>query len=173
MSADCRTRRRTEEKTWHAVIKGDADTGANDVRISYSDPDVMFASMYQRRRTACCVNGGGPGSAIYKSVDGGEHWTRVSPVFGIPASPLGRISLDIFRGSSNIVYAEIEDGAAAAGGGGGRGGAGADAGTTGLYRTDDGGTSWRKVSSVNPRPLYFSQVRIDPRTPDRVYVREA
>ena len=49
------------------------DTGANDVRISYSDPDVMYASMYQRRRTACCMNGGGPGSAIYKSTDGGEH----------------------------------------------------------------------------------------------------
>ncbi len=138
-------------KTWKAVIKGDADTGANDVRISYTDPDVMYASMYQRRRTACCVNGGGPGSAIFKSTDAGETWTKLAG--GLPPSPLGRISLDIYRGSSNIVYAEIEGAAAA----------------TGLYRTDDGGTSWRKVSSVNPRPLYFSQVRIDPKTPDRVY----
>ncbi len=152
-------------KTWRAVIKGDADTGANDVRISYSDPDVMFASMYQRRRTACCVNGGGPGSAIYKSTDAGEHWTKLTG--GIPASPLGRISLDIYRGSSNIVYAEIEGGTAA--GAGGRGAAAADAGSTGTYRTDDGGASWRKVSSTDVRPLYFSQVRIDPRTPDRIY----
>jgi Sortilin, neurotensin receptor 3, len=152
-------------KTWRAVIKGDADTGANDVRISYSDPDIMYASMYQRRRTACCVNGGGPGSAIFKSTDGGETWTKLTG--GIPASPLGRISLDVYRGSANIVYAEIEGAGGGGGGGGGRGGA--DAGTSGLYRTDDGGAHWRKVSSVNPRPLYFSQVRIDPSTPDRVY----
>jgi photosystem II stability/assembly factor-like uncharacterized protein len=156
-------------KTWKAVIKGDADTGANDVRISYTDPDVMYASMYQRRRTACCVNGGGPGSAIFKSTDAGETWTKLSG--GLPASPLGRISLDVYRGSSNIVYAEIEGagGGGGGGGGGGRGGAAADLGTTGLYRTDDGGATWRKVSSANPRPLYFSQVRIDPSTPDRVY----
>jgi photosystem II stability/assembly factor-like uncharacterized protein len=153
-------------KTWKAVIKGDADTGANDVRISYSDPDIMYASMYQRRRTACCVNGGGPGSAIFKSTDGGETWTKLTG--GLPGSPLGRISLDVFRGSSNIVYAEIE-GAGGGGGGAGGGRGGADAGVSGLYRTDDGGASWRKVSSVNPRPLYFSQVRIDPTTPDRVY----
>ncbi|MGH7656022.1 MAG: WD40/YVTN/BNR-like repeat-containing protein, partial [Gemmatimonadaceae bacterium] len=152
-------------KTWRAVIKGDEDTGANDVRISYSDPDIMFASMYQRRRTACCVNGGGPGSAIFKSTDGGEHWTKLTN--GIPASPLGRIALDIYRGSSNIVYAEIEGATPA--GAGGRGAAAAAAGPTGTYRSDDGGVSWRKVSATDVRPLYFSQVRIDPRTPDRIY----
>ncbi len=159
-------------KSWRAVIKGDADTGANDVRMSFTDPDVMYASMYQRRRTACCMNGGGPGSAIYKSTDGGENWTKLAG--GLPPSPLGRISLDVYRGSSNIVYAGIE-GPGGGGGGGGAGGGGAgrggaDAGISGLYRTDDGGASWRKVSSVNPRPMYFSQVRIDPRTPDRVYM---
>src|SRR6185312_9128320 len=82
-------------KTWRAVLKGDADTGANDVRMSYSDPDIMFASLYQRRRTACCVNGGGPGSAIYKSTDAGEHWTKLSGN-GLPSGSLGRISLDIY-----------------------------------------------------------------------------
>ena len=155
-------------KTWRAVLKGDADTGANDIRISYSDPNIMFASLYQRRRTACCVNGGGPGSAIYKSTDGGEHWTKLSGN-GLPSGSLGRISLDIYRGSSNIVYSEIEGPGGGGGGGGGGRGAAADAGVTGLYRTDDGGGSWRKVSSVDPRPLYFSQVRIDPSTPDVVY----
>ena len=152
-------------KTWRNVLKGDQDTGANDLRMSYTEPEVMFASMYQRRRTACCMNGGGPGSAIYKSTDAGETWTKLAG--GLPPSPLGRISLDIYRGSPNIVYAGIE-GPVVGGGGGGRGGA--DTGPTGLYRTDDGGASWRKVSGVNPRPMYFSQVRIDPSTPDRVYM---
>ena len=160
--------------TWKQVLKGDDDTGANDLMMSYSDPKILFASMYQRRRTACCMNGGGPGSGIWKSTDGGDTWTRLTGN-GLPAGPLGRIALGIYRGSSNIVYASIEGpggggfGGGGGGGGGGRGGA-ADAGVSGLYRSDDGGASWRKVSSVNPRPMYFSQVRIDPRTPDRVYL---
>jgi photosystem II stability/assembly factor-like uncharacterized protein len=141
-------------KSWKLVLKGDENTGANDLVQSFTDPKVMFASLYQRRRTACCMNGGGAGSALYKSVDGGDTWTKVTGT-GFPTGPLGRIAVDIYRGSANIVYAEVEGPLANA--------------STGLYRSDDGGGSWRKVSSNNPRPMYFSQVRIDPRTPDRVY----
>jgi photosystem II stability/assembly factor-like uncharacterized protein len=102
-------------RTWRNVLKGDEDTGANDVVISHTDPHILYASLYQRRRSTCCMNGGGLGSAIYKSTDGGESWTRLAGA-GLPAGQLGRIGLDAYRRSSNIVYASIE------GPGGGRGG---------------------------------------------------
>ncbi len=172
-------------KTWKRVLFVDDETGANDLAMSYTDPKTIYASTYQRRRTACCVNGGGPGSGVWKSIDGGDTWTRLAN--GLPAGPLGRVGLDMYRKNGNVVYASIEapapaagrggrggvnpetgDTTAAAGGRGGRGGA-AEAGESGLYRSDDGGATWHKVSSTNPRPLYFSQVRVDPSNPDRVF----
>lgn len=170
-------------RTWKRVLFVDDETGANDLVISDTDPRTLYASMYQRRRTSCCVNGGGPGSGIWKSVDAGETWTRLTN--GIPAGPLGRIGLSAYRKNGNIVYASIEAPSAGRGGvaavaegeetptaaaGGGRGGQGAAAGESGLYRSDDGGQTWRRASSVNPRPLYFSQVRVDPNNADHVYM---
>lgn len=160
-------------KTWKQVLKGDADTGANDLVMSAVNPNIMWTSLYQRRRLQCCMNGGGPGSAVYKSTDGGENWTKVAN--GLPTEDLGRIAIDMFRRSSNILYVLVEGPAA----GGGRGGAGGGGGQAppappstamGLYRSDDGGESFRKVSSVNPRPMYFSQVRVDHNNPDIVYM---
>jgi photosystem II stability/assembly factor-like uncharacterized protein len=152
-------------KTWKQVLKGDEDTGANELVMSHANPKILFASTYQRRRTACCMNGGGPGSAVWKSTDGGDTWTKVGG--GLPSGSLGRIALDVYRDNPNIVYALIEGP-----GGGGRGGRGnaAEATSTGVYRSDDGGTSWRKMSSVNPRPMYFSQLRIDPKNSARLLV---
>ena len=180
-------------KTWKQVLKVDDDTGANDVVIDPNNDLVLYASTYQRRRTACCMNGGGPGSAIWKSTDGGENWTRLKS--GIPDGSLGRIGLDVSRKRSNILYASIEGpvqqgrggrgaaaggeeapgGAAPAGGGGpggGRGGGGPlnPNDPTGLYRSDDGGGTWKKVNNANPRPMYFSQVRVDPNDSDIVYL---
>lgn len=158
-------------KTWRNVLKGDEDTGANDIAMSRTDPRILYASLYQRRRSTCCMNGGGPGSALYKSTDGGETWTRLAGP-GLPTGPLGRIGLDVYRRSSNIVYASIEGPVAPGGRGGGGGGGGqqAAAGATGIYRSDDGGATWQKMNANNPRPMYFSQVRIDPNNPDVVYM---
>jgi photosystem II stability/assembly factor-like uncharacterized protein len=180
-------------RTWKQVLKVDDETGANDLAMSATDPRVLFASTYQRRRTSCCMNGGGLGSGIWKSTDGGETWTRLI-ANGFPIGPLGRIALDIYRKNGNILYASVEGpggggrggneeagpGAAAdtTGGRGGRGGAGGGpggggaggTGTTGLYRSDDGGATWKRVAGVNPRPMYFSQVRIDPNNADHVYM---
>jgi len=136
---------------WTRVLFVDEDTGASDLAMDPSNSRVLYAAMYQRRRTPWGFNGGGPGSGLYKSGDGGGSWIRLTE--GLPESPLGRIAVDIHRADPRIVYALVE---AAAG--------------TGLYRSDDGGDHWEKVSDTNPRPSYFSQVRVDPEDADRVYV---
>ena len=102
-------------RTWKQVLKVDDDTGANDLVMDPTDSKILYASMYQRRRTACCINGGGPGSGICKSTDGGETWTKLKG--GVLDGPLGRIALDVYRKRPNILYALIEGPRA----GGGRG----------------------------------------------------
>ncbi len=154
-------------KSWKRVLFVDDDTGANDIARSYTDPKVIYASMYQRRRTSCCVNGGGPGSGIWKSTDNGDTWTRIT---SIPSGPLGRIALDTYRKNGNIVYAAIEgptlggrgggganqappaagaDSAAAGAGaaGGGRGGRGGRGGGRG-GRGGGGGAARRPVAAL-------------------------
>ena len=179
-------------RTWKQVLVVDDNTGANDLVMDPSNSQIVYASTYQRRRTACCMNGGGPGSGIWKSTDAGDTWTRIKG--GVLDQPLGRIALDVYRKRSNILYATIEGqvtpgrggrgntgtpdegpGAQAEGAAGGRqGGRGGPAPLnnepTGLYRSDDSGATWRKVNNANPRPMYFSQVRIDPNDPEVVYL---
>ena len=169
-------------KTWKRVLFVDEDTGANDLVMDATNNQVLYASTYQRRRSACCMNGGGPGSGIWKSTDGGETWTRLKGN-GLPDGPLGRIGLDVYRRRSNILYAIIEgpDPAALRGRGAastpdetpqGRGATTATKVTPdlamGLYRSDDAGAHWHKVNDENPRPMYFSQIRIDPNDPDTI-----
>ncbi len=184
-------------KTWKQTLKIDDDTGANEVAIDPTNSQILYATMYQRRRTQCCFNGGGAGSGIFKSTDGGENWTKLKG--GVLDGPLGRIAIDVYRKRPEILYALIEGPAPAAGGRGGRGGgaAAAEEGPgaaaaaaaaqaagfgrgggggalnnqpTGMYRSDDAGGTWRKVNNANPRPMYFSQIDIDPTDPEVVYL---
>src|SRR5437867_1780308 len=113
-------------RTWKQTLKVDEDTGANDLVMDATNNQILYASTYQRRRTACCMNGGGPGSGIWKSTDGGDTWTKLAG--GLPTGSLGRIALDVYRETSNIVYALIEGPGGGGGGGGGRGGGGRGAG---------------------------------------------
>ena len=158
--------------TWKLVLEGDADTGANDVVMDPGNNQVLYATMYQRRRTACCFNGGGPGSGIFKSTDAGETWTKLKG--GVLDGPLGRTTLDVSRSRPNTLYALIEGPSQPGGGrgGGGRGGGQQEVNPnipTGMYRSDDAGATWRKVNNANPRPMYFSQINVDPNDPEVVY----
>ena len=179
-------------KTWNRIHFVDDNTGFTDIAIDPKDPSTLYASSYQRRRTGCCFNGGGPGSALWKSENGGKSWTKLAGG-GLPPGQYGRIALDVSRSNPNVVYAQIEtDGGAAAATaapapGGGRGGydwcnngaprAANDttnppalaADRSGIYRSENKGRTWVAVSNCNNRPLYFSQIRIDPTNDQRIY----
>jgi len=137
--------------TFERVLHIDDDTGATELLMDPRNPKVLYAATYQRRRSTWGFNGGGPGSAIHKTTDGGKTWTRLSE--GLPEGELGRIGMDLYRKNPDVVYARIEH---------------EDEG--GVYRSDDAGASWSKLSSVNPRPMYFSQIRVDPTDDSRIYV---
>ena len=161
-------------ETWEAVLQIDEHTGAIDLAMDPGDPNTIFAAMYQRQRTGWGFNGGGPGSGLHRTLDGGDSWTELTR--GLPEGDKGRIGVDVFRQDGNVVYALVEADARAPGqgfGGGGPGGGteGRDREPqSGLYRSLDRGDTWEKMSNTNPRPMYYSQVRIDPSNPDRIYV---
>jgi photosystem II stability/assembly factor-like uncharacterized protein len=138
--------------TWNQVFSVDDDTGAIDLAMDPNDPNTLFVAMYQRRRTAWGFNGGGPGSGIYRTYDGGANWDRLST--GLPESEMGRIGLDIYRQDGDQVFAVVQ----------------AKNGESGVYRSMDRGDTWQKTSNTNPRPMYYSQVRVDPNNPERVYL---
>ena len=138
-------------QTWKRTLHVNDDTGATELVMDPTNNKVLYAATYQRRRQQWGMNGGGPGSGIWKSMDGGETWAKLET--GIPEGAKGRIGMDIYRANPNVLYARIEH-----------------ATEGGVYRTDDAGATWRKMSSVNPRPMYFSQIRIDPQSDARIYV---
>jgi photosystem II stability/assembly factor-like uncharacterized protein len=135
---------------WQHVLAINEDTGAVDLIMDPANPKVLFAAAYQRRRTGWGFNGGGQHSGLYKTVDGGRTWRKLAG--GLPAGDVGRIGIDIYRRNSNIVYAIVEH----------REG--------GIFRSEDKGETWAKVNGLNPRPMYFSQIRIDPGDAQRIYV---
>lgn len=153
-------------KTWSKVLYKDENTGAIDLAMNPKDPNVLFAAMYQRQRKGWGYNGGGPGSGLYRSTDAGATWTELT--HGLPAGDKGRIGLAVFPGDERMVYAIVEADATIPGGGRGRGGAGRGVG--GVFRSLDRGDTWEHLSSLNPRPSYYSRIYIDPSDANRVYL---
>src|SRR3954470_8461369 len=139
-------------RTWAKVLYVDDNTGATDLVMDPEDPQTLFAAMYQRQRKAWGFNGGGPGSGIFRSRDGGASWTRLTS--GLPPGDKGRIGLDIFHGDPRVVLAVVEA-------------AGRD---SGVYRSADGGDTCQAWCAPNPRPMYYSQIRADPKDAARVYL---
>ena len=147
-------------RTWKNVKNIDTHTGFTDVIFDPSNPDVIYAASFQRERRPYSYVGGGPGSGLWKSIDGGDTWTKLTE--GLPKVDVGRIGLDVSRSNPNTVYATIETKVT---------GNGASSGNTegSVYRSDDYGASWQKMGAGFSYPWYMGQVRVDPTDPERVY----
>jgi len=139
-------------KTWTQVLKINEDTGVSDIAMDPQSPDTLYAAAYERRRTPFGFNGGGPDGGIYKTTDGGANWKKLSK--GLPyenGGDVGRIGLDIYHKDPNIVYALVQH----------------EKG--GTFRSEDKGETWKKMGDTNPRPSYYSQIRIDPNNDLRIW----
>lgn len=148
--------------SWNRTLYVDAETGVVDVAMDPSDPSILYAATYQRQRRAYGFHGGGPGSGLYKSTDGGETWIELTD--GLPFGPKGRIGISIYRSDPSIVYASVEQGYQY------------NASTrygerrAGVYRSEDKGKTWALQSDWNPRPMYASQILVDPSDDQRIYM---
>ncbi len=137
--------------SWSQTLAIDADTGVSDIAIDPQSPNILYAAAYQRRRTVFGFNGGGPGSGLYRSTDSGAHWTKLTR--GLPAGDVGRCALDVYRKNTNVLYALVEHRTLG-----------------GVYRSEDKGVSWSRMSDTDPRPMYFSQIRIDPNNDLKIWL---
>ncbi len=149
-------------KTWQQSLAIDEKTGAIDVVVDPSMPSTVYAAMWARRRYPWGFENGGATSGIYKSIDAGKSWKKLTE--GLPAET-GRIGLDIYRKNPKALYAVIESdlgGAVPLDTLRSRNG--------GVFRSDDGGAHWKRVSDLAPRGFYFAKVRVDPNNDQRVYV---
>lgn len=152
-------------QTWRLVKFISDKAGFIDVAIDPTNPNTLFASSWERSRGPYYLKSGGPGSALWKSTDGGETWTEIKGG-GFPETTKGRIGLAV--AGSQVVYALVEADSNP-NPKGKFGAARPQQLLSGLYRSADGGATWTRTATNDVRPFYYSQVRVDPRNPDRVY----
>ncbi len=144
-------------KTWRKVLGGaNRSTGCAMIATSLQEPGTLYASLWDFRRQAWTFRSGGPGSGVFKSTDGGEHWTELTDANakGLPAKPYGRIALAVAPSKPQVVYAMIESAKSA------------------LFRSDDGGANWTRLDASQYmvwRPFYFGNLIVDPKDPDKVF----
>lgn len=140
-------------KTWEKVLYKDENTGGIDVAFDPHNPHILFASLWQARRTPWSLSSGGPGSGLYRSNDGGTTWKPLAE-HGLPAGPYGKIGVAV-AANSERVYALIE------------------AKDGGLFRSDDGGDTWQLVDNDRAnwqRAWYYMHIFADPQDSDVVYI---
>lgn len=138
-------------ETWEKVLYIGEYTGAVDLVMDPENPGTLYAATYQRLRRTWGFNGGGPGSGIHKTTDGGDSWTELTD--GIPEGDKGRIGLGLAKSNPDVLYATIEH-----------------AEEEGTFRSRDAGATWTKVNDLNPRPMYYSHIYVDPTDAERVFV---
>lgn len=140
-------------KTWEKILYVNERTGIADLVMDPSNPNKLFAAMWEFRREPWFFKSGGSGSGLYVTFDGGKTWQKRTDKDGLPSGELGRIGIAIARSNPEIVYALIE------------------AKTNALYKSTDGGFKWFKISDKNigDRPFYYAEIYVDPKNENRVY----
>jgi photosystem II stability/assembly factor-like uncharacterized protein len=147
-------RTRDGGKTWEKVLYKDNKTGGIDITFDPSNANILYAALWQAKRTPWSMDSGGPGSGLYKSIDGGTTWKELKG-HGLPESTIGRIGVTVSGANPNRVYAVVE----------------ADKG--GIFRSDDGGESWRLMTDdhrFRQRAWYYSHIFADPKATDTVWI---
>ncbi|HKU25717.1 MAG TPA: hypothetical protein VJQ54_09620, partial [Candidatus Sulfotelmatobacter sp.] len=145
-------------KSWKKVLAGvNGSSGCALLAQSRQEPKTMYAAMWDFRRQGWTFRSGGPGSGLFKSTDGGDHWSEINDgsVKGLPPKPWGRVAIAVAPSKPQVVYANIE----------------AEKGR-GLYRSDDGGANWTKLDASNYmvwRPFYFGNLIIDPKDENKIF----
>ena len=141
--------------TWQRKLFRDTKTGGVDIAIDPHNPNVMFAALWEAFRVEYQMSSGGPGSGLFKSTDGGDHWTEVTRNPGLPTGIDGKIGVAISGADPNRVYAIVENE------------------NGGLFSSDDGGATWKLVNegrNIRQRAFYYTHVTADPKEKDTVYV---
>ena len=142
-------------KTWRKILYRNDSTGVTDLVLDPTNPEIIYAAFWQAWRTPWQLISGGAGSGIFKSTDGGEHWTELTRNPGLPQGVIGNIGLAVSPSSSNKVWAIVE----------------ADSG--GVFRSTDGGATWARTNSgrrLRQRAWYYTRIFADPKNDKSVYV---
>jgi photosystem II stability/assembly factor-like uncharacterized protein len=144
-------------KSWTKILFVDNNTGAICLVMDPGNSGSMYAAMWQAIRMPWGLSSGGPGSGIYKTTDGGAHWTNITGNAGLPGGILGRIGLSIAASKPDIVYAIIQ------------------AKEGGVFRSEDAGATWKRVNDemkLRQRAFYYMTIYADPKDPNTVYAPE-
>ena len=141
--------------TWEKVLYRDDKTGAVDLVIDRNDPDVLYAALWEAYRVSYQMSSGGPGSGLFKSVDGGDTWIELTRNPGMPDGVIGKVGVAVSPADADRVWAIVEN----------------DDG--GVFRSDDGGWTWTRINDerrLRQRAFYYSRIYADTRDRDTLYV---
>ncbi|HEY1977586.1 MAG TPA: hypothetical protein VGG89_13610 [Candidatus Baltobacteraceae bacterium] len=141
-------------KSWRKIFFVDENTGAVDLTMAPSQPNVLYAAMWQVQRKPWTLTSGGPGSALYKSADGGAHWKKISSNPGFARGLLGKIGVSVAASNPRIVYSIVQ------------------AADGGVFRSTDGGATWQRVNDemkLRQRAFYYTAIFVDPTNPQVAY----